>query len=406
MSTIPSTGQLGGTPTNAQFQGYIEDFRDFVVESVLGASARHELTIASGAVTPPDGATAGGGIFKLDTEGNAATDTLDTIAQTNTHDGQILILMAENVGRVVTLNHAAGGAGQMLLSDSTDYVFASLSAWVAFRRDGTDWVELCRSYAGGDYGWHDHLQIASVPAHNILCPHQRLVINYATAATLTITADAVVLADASGRLKRFSSLSETLTLSSTGANGRDVVDNAGAEQANAWYHLFAIGRTDGTLDVFASQVGFPGSGTSIYTRLPSGYTWAGYLGAARNDGSSNLVSFGQRGGRVVISTAAPLVSGTATALTSIDLSSRVPVTAQAIRYDLYILGSTTGDKSCAIYTSTTGYLVGQYLGDSGSGSNVDFRWTDTAPLLVAQTLAYQVNAATTAATMTTLGYEF
>lgn len=145
MSTLPSTGQLGGTPTNAQFQGYIEDFRDFVVESVLGASARYELTIASGAVTPPDGATAGGGVYTLDTEGGAASDTLDTITQTNTHDGQIIILMAENAARVVTLNHAAGGTGQLLLEDDTDFVFASLDAWVAFQRRGTDWVELLRN---------------------------------------------------------------------------------------------------------------------------------------------------------------------------------------------------------------------------------------------------------------------
>lgn len=144
MSTIPSTGQLGGTPTNAQFQGYIEDFRDFIIESLLGASARYELTIASGAVTPPDGATAGGGVYKLDTEGNAASDTLDTIVQTNTHDGQILIVMAENAARVVTLTNAAGGAGQMLLAETGNFVFASTSAWVAFRRDGTDWVELMR----------------------------------------------------------------------------------------------------------------------------------------------------------------------------------------------------------------------------------------------------------------------
>lgn len=150
MSTIPSSGQLGGTPTNAQFQGYIEDFRDFVVESVLGASTRHELTIASGSVTPPDGATAGGAIFKLDTEGNAATDILDTIAQTNTHDGQIIWLMAENTARVVTLNHAAGGTGEMTFVDGLDFVLDTASKWIALRRDGSAWVEFMR-YGGADF---------------------------------------------------------------------------------------------------------------------------------------------------------------------------------------------------------------------------------------------------------------
>lgn len=138
---LPSSGQLGGTPTNAQFQTYIEAFRD-VVSNQIGGAGRYELTIASGAVTPP--ARDHGGVFRLDTEGNAASDTLDTITQTNTPDGTIIIVQAENAARVVTLNHAAGGSGQMLLADSTDFVFASLAAWVMFQRRSTDWVELMR----------------------------------------------------------------------------------------------------------------------------------------------------------------------------------------------------------------------------------------------------------------------
>lgn len=138
---LPSSGQLGGTPTNAQFQGYIEDLRD-VVSNQIGGAGRTELTIASGAVTPP--ARDHGGVFRIDTEGNAASDTLDTITQTNTPDGTVIILQAEDAARVVTLNHAAGGSGQILLTDSTDFVFASLSAWVMLQRRSTDWVELMR----------------------------------------------------------------------------------------------------------------------------------------------------------------------------------------------------------------------------------------------------------------------
>lgn len=405
MSTsLPAASYLSNAGrTVAEMKAALDAQRNFIA-NMIGGGARSSVTISSGSVTPADGAS--GGWLIVDTEGAAAADDLANIVTTNVPDGAIFYLSCANASRVVTLKNNAGGSGQIQMIDNADFVLNATYKWIKLQRRSTDIFELDRSY-GADYpAMHDHMRIASVPAHNILCPHQRLIINYATAATITITADAVVLADSSGRLKRFSSLSETLTISSTGANGRDVVDNAGAEQASVWYHLFAIGKDDGTLDVFASQVGFPGSGTSIYTRLPSGYTWAGYLGAARNDGSSNLVSFQQRGHRVVISAAALLTSGTATSLTSIDLSGRVPVTAQAVRYDLYLLGSTTGDKSCSIYTSTTGYLIGQYLGDSSSGSGVDFRWTDTVPLLVAQTLAYLVNAAATAATMTTLGYEF
>lgn len=142
MSTLPAAGYIENASRDvAQMKVAFEAIRDIMAESV-GGEARTELTIASGAVTPAEGA--GGGVFKIDTEGNAASDTLDTIAQTNTRDGQIIIVMAENVARVVTLNHAAGGTGQMLLNDSTDFVFASLSAWVMFQRRSTDWVEIMR----------------------------------------------------------------------------------------------------------------------------------------------------------------------------------------------------------------------------------------------------------------------
>ena len=143
MSTLPAAGYIeNAARTNAETKVALEAIRDIMAENV-GGEARAELTIATGSVTPAEGS--GGGIFRIDTEGNAAADTLDTIAQTNTRDGQIIILMAENVARVVTLNHAAGGAGQMLLTDATDLVFASLNAWVAFQRRGTDWVELLRN---------------------------------------------------------------------------------------------------------------------------------------------------------------------------------------------------------------------------------------------------------------------
>ena len=153
MTALIAAGVIGDTSaghTKAELAVELEDLRDFIAESVLGAAARHELTIASGAVTPPDGASAGGAIYKIDTEGGASSDILDTLTQTNTHDGQLLVLMAENTARVVTLNHAAGGTGQMLMTDSLDFVLDTASKWIMFRRDGADWVEFMR-YGGADF---------------------------------------------------------------------------------------------------------------------------------------------------------------------------------------------------------------------------------------------------------------
>jgi len=150
MTALIAAGVIGDTSvghTKAELAVELEDLRDFIAESVLGASARYELTIASGAGTPPDGATAGGAIYKLDTEGGASTDVLDTIAQTNTHDGQLIILMAENTARVVTLNHGAGGTGEMTLTDGLDFALDTASKWIMLRRDGSAWVDLP---GGGD----------------------------------------------------------------------------------------------------------------------------------------------------------------------------------------------------------------------------------------------------------------
>jgi len=208
----------------------------------------------------------------------------------------------------------------------------------------------------------------------------------------------VVLADSSGRLKRFASLSETLTISSTGANGRDVVDNGGAEQASTWYHLFAIGKTDGTLDVFASQVGFPGSGTSIYTRLPSGYTWAGYLGAAYNDGSSNLVDFKQRGNLVGSWAGSGVVNaGTAATYTAVSLTGSVPITATAIDLDIRAVATgavTSVTAVAAAEGSGTSAQYGFVVAASGGASSANMigRTYGRLMLTTAQQFKYFVSA--------------
>lgn len=142
MSTLPAAGYLeNAARTNAEMKAAFEAIRDIMAESI-GGEPGAELTISSGSVTPAEGA--GGGIFRIDTEGNAASDSLDTIAQTNTRNGQVIALRAENASRVVTVTHAAGGAGQILLYDGVSFTFASTSAVLFLRRFGTNWTELFR----------------------------------------------------------------------------------------------------------------------------------------------------------------------------------------------------------------------------------------------------------------------
>ena len=142
MSNLPAQGYTSNAArTNAEIKVVVEDLRDFMAE-LPGGNARTELTIASGAVVPPDGA--GGGHHTIDTEGNAASDDLTSITTTNTPEGRIVVLWSENIARVVTVKNAAGGAGQVTMADNADFVFASLQAWLMIQRRGADWVEIAR----------------------------------------------------------------------------------------------------------------------------------------------------------------------------------------------------------------------------------------------------------------------
>jgi hypothetical protein len=92
----------------------------------LGAST--ELTIASGAVT-----LSGSKYHTLDTEGDAATDYLDTI---NGNAGDIFELQLENAARLVTIRHLATN-GNIILSPSINFAYTGVTQIVRGFHDGT-----------------------------------------------------------------------------------------------------------------------------------------------------------------------------------------------------------------------------------------------------------------------------
>ncbi len=391
-TSLPAASYLSNSGrTVAEMKAALDAQRNFIA-NMIGGGARSSVTISSGNITPADGAS--GGWVIVDTEGAASADDLANIVTTNLPDGGFLYISIANAARVVTVKNNAGGSGQIQLVDSADFVMNATDMWLLVQRRSTDIFEIDRGYGSSFQTLHDHLRIASVPAHNTLCPHSRLRIDYASASTVTVAADSVVLSDSGSRLKRFASLSETLNVANTGANGRDVVDNGGAEQASAWYHLWAIGKDDGTLDSFATQACYPGSATSIFTRLPSGYTWAGYIGAARNDASSNLVEFYQRGDEVIRASVAALSAGTATIYTSIDLSGIVPQTARRVMGNGYLLATSGTPAGNFCIRPAAANQVGEVCWfcpftttGNGAGSPLE------VPLSIAQTIYYHKSGA-------------
>ncbi len=139
MTALPAAGyftdNLRDNPTAKQAQ---DDMLAFI-RQMLGGSAEATLTIAGGAVTPV------AGVHAIDTEGGAGADDLATIVTTNLPDGSVLLIRPVNAAHVVTVKHAAGGAGQIALSGATDLVLDATTKHLLLRRQGNDWIEVFRS---------------------------------------------------------------------------------------------------------------------------------------------------------------------------------------------------------------------------------------------------------------------
>ena len=94
MSALPASGHLSNSGrTVAELKADLEAIRDVAAETE-GTGTRAALTIATGVITPA--AATGGAHYTIETEGGASSDALDSMALTNTHDGQVLTLWASS----------------------------------------------------------------------------------------------------------------------------------------------------------------------------------------------------------------------------------------------------------------------------------------------------------------------
>lgn len=98
----------------------------------LNIPSSGDLTINAGVIT------ATGSAHRVDTQGGAATDDLDTI--NGGSDGDILILQTVSSARDVTVKDATGN-----LRLAGDFVMTNVNDRLMLRLSGSNWVELCRS---------------------------------------------------------------------------------------------------------------------------------------------------------------------------------------------------------------------------------------------------------------------
>ena len=116
----------------------------------------------------------------------------------------------------------------------------------------------------------------------VVASTRNAVLAYSTAASLSITADEVILKDAGGGAYLASTVSLTATITSSGANGLDT----GAEASSTWYYVWVI-YNGATVSSLLST-------SSTAPTMPSGYTFKALVGTVRNDGSSNFIRFYQQ----------------------------------------------------------------------------------------------------------------
>jgi hypothetical protein len=116
-----------------------------------------------------------------------------------------------------------------------------------------------------------------------LCPHQGLIIQQITTSTVDVDADNLVLThETTSQQRTFASINLTADITASGANGLDT----GSEASSTWYHIWVIAQPDGTTASLLST-------SATAPTMPSGYVFKGYVGAIRNDASSDFLNFQQ-----------------------------------------------------------------------------------------------------------------
>lgn len=223
--------------------------------------------------------------------------------------------------------------------------------------------------------------------------YKNLAIDYVSASTVTVTADEVFLQNSDGFIKRFTALSETVDITKSGANGLDT----GGEANSKWYHVFAIGKEDGTLDCLLSL-------SATAPTMPAGYTYKIYLGGVRNTSGGDFYDFHQRDNKSTVTETLVIDGGGALLLTAVDLSGCVPATAKKVI--VLVEGGISGDGLRIYIASKNSGAHGQVKLWSGvSGSQyTGIAGQITQLILESQTLYYAVSGGT--CKIFVVGYEF
>jgi hypothetical protein len=301
-----------------------------ILKDSLGNTVWDQLTTAISTGNPPYWANLAGGtanaITVTDT-GFAAQDG----AQIN------FIALLTNTG-AATLN-PSGYGNIPIVKDTTAGPVALTGGEIVAR----NLIQLQYSATNNNFTLlNPPIQSAAGATPAPLCGAQMLVLTNGTvpAADINVTAATLVMVSSTGLVINRSNVSLVLNIAtgsaSSIANGMD----GEAPGTNAWIDVFGIdnGAAPATLGSLAA-------GNGLSPQLPTGYTYICYLGAARVDGSGNLLTWTQRGresqylvGSANVPIAPNIANGvagtwsvTSPALASVAVAAFVPPTATQIK---------------------------------------------------------------------------
>ena len=142
MVNMPNRDDLvSGDTTEAEFQQAIGDFYDVVNQLGLLGPAESNSLDSSGNITPTKCN------ITMDTESDAATDTLNLIVPTNIGEKMIFI-RSESDARIITIKHMASGTGKISLNTGADVVLKKPTYVIALFWNATAgvWQEMWRNF--------------------------------------------------------------------------------------------------------------------------------------------------------------------------------------------------------------------------------------------------------------------
>jgi hypothetical protein len=176
----------------------------------------------------------------------------------------------------VTINVNSAGAKSVKTPEGADLVAGDITTGRMYTivYDGTDFI-----LVAGD----SLIDRQTVAVSGKIASHKNLVVQYATAATVDIDADEVLLEDSAGKLYKAESVNLTANITASGANGLDT----GSESSSTftWYYIWVIYNGTTVSSLLSTSATSP--------TMPSGYTYKGLVGAVANNTSDDFIGFHQ-----------------------------------------------------------------------------------------------------------------